>query len=415
MMKKLKILIVTHYYPPEIGAPQARLSEMAQIWKEEGHDVSVLTCFPNHPTGEIPKDYQGQKSMVEVIKGIRIKRCWVYATPNKGFLKKLINHLSFMVTAVIQGHREAKGVDIIIGSSPTFFSIISVYILSMMYRIPFVFEVRDLWPAIFKELDIIKNKTVLAGLESIELFLYRKASLVVPVTDAFADDIESRGIPKEKIAVFKNGVNIDVFSPKPYPESLAKELRLENKFIVLYIGAHGISHALDTILYSAQKLKDHLNIHFLFVGEGAEKAQLQNLKEKLELTNVTFLPGQDKEKVADFYAMMDIGLVPLRNIPLFKSFIPSKMFEIMGMGKPIVGSVEGESALILQASGAAKIGPPENVDTLVENILYFYKNKEKLVEFGDRGLTYVQNYFNRKKIAQAYVSRLEEILQRSGG
>ncbi len=405
----MRILLLTHHYPPEIGAPQARLSEMAQVWHRDGHEVTVLTCFPNHPTGIVPPEYKGKRFVEEIRDGIPVKRCWVYATPNVGFFKRILNHLSFMITAVLQGHQYAKNADIIVSSSPPFFSVIAAFILSKRYAVPYVFEVRDLWPAIFKELGILKNRLILWVLERLEWMLYMNAALVVPVTDTFAKDLAQRGVPKEKLVVIKNGVNTALFQPRPTPEALKAELGLSGKFIVGYMGAHGISHALLRVIDAAERLQDTPDIHILFVGEGAEKSLLEQAVKDRKLTNVTFIPGQDKAKVPDWYALMDVSLVPLRNIPLFRAFIPSKMFEIMGMHRPIIGMVAGEAAQILTDSGGALVGPPEDVEALIKNIHTFYENPAMREAYATAGETFVKREFNREIIAQTYATHLDGI------
>lgn len=402
----MKILLLTHYYPPEIGAPQSRLSDMAKVWKRLGHDVVVLTCFPNHPTGIIPDVYKRGRFMEENLDGISVKRCWVYATPNEGFVKKLFGHLSFMMSSVIQGRRFARDVDVIVGSSPTFFSIISVYVLSRFYKKPFCFEVRDLWPAIFKDLGVLKNGLTLRLLEYLEMGLYSAADLVVPVSDAFADDIVGRGIAKDKVMVIKNGVDMRFYTPRAKPEYLLDALSLRGKFVVLYIGAHGISHALTKIVDVAAKLQWNSSIHFLCVGEGAEKQLVVKKAASLGLTNMTFLPGQEKAKVPDFYAVSDVCLVPLRDISLFDAFIPSKMFEIMAMSKPIVASVRGEAEAILKRSGAALISEPEDVKKIAKNLLILSKDFDLCNQMGKRGYDFVGTEFNRDDLAKKYVERL---------
>ncbi len=410
-----KIIIISHYFPPEIGAPQARLFEMANIWAKKKHEVSVLTCFPNHPTGIVPNDYKDlykkRKLFHEKMGDLNVFRCWAYATSNKGFLKKLFGHLAFMFTAVLQGHKVVKGKDLILVSSPTFFCVISAYILSRFYKTPYIFEVRDLWPAIFIELGVIKNKFIIAILEHIEMFLYQKAAAVVTVTESFTRNIVERGIESRKSHTIKNGVNLDSYFFRPKNKELLQELQLEDKFIILYIGAHGISHSLCKIIDAAKRLESNEIVHFLFVGEGAEKEKMMSYCSSLHLKNVTFLPGQPKEKVVAFYSIMDVGLVPLRNIPLFDSFIPSKMFEIMGMQKPIVASVRGEAANILQESGGALISDPEDDEVIAENILRLFNDQQLAAKLGENGRKYAENNYSRSKFAKDYLEIMDKVLE----
>ncbi|RAP34010.1 glycosyltransferase WbuB [Candidatus Marinamargulisbacteria bacterium SCGC AG-410-N11] len=403
----MKITIITHYFPPEVGAPQARLSEMALEWSKLGHDVTILTCFPNHPNGVIHKDYRGKRFLIEKNDHYKVVRTWVYATPNKGFIKKILGHLSFMFSCVLQGRKHVKGSDIIIASSPTFFCVISAYFLSKCYKIPYIFEVRDLWPAIFKDLGILKNNFILSILETIELFLYKNAKYVVTVTDRFTKNICERGIEKDKVFTITNGVDLNRFFPIEKNQDLIKELKLSNKFIVLYIGAHGVSQGLNTIIDAAHFLSGYPDIHFLFVGEGADKESIINKSKELNLHNTTFLGNQPKEKVASFYSIMDVGLIPLKNISLFETFIPSKMFEMLAMKKPIIASVLGESKDILTKSKAAITCFPENVSEISEAIINLYNNKNLQKELSDSGFLFVSENYNRKILAQNYLNKIK--------
>lgn len=406
----MNIALLTHYYPPEIGAPQARLSEMAKTWRQEGHTVTVLTCFPNHPDGIIPEKYRDMKYFEEEVSGIKVCRTWVYATPNKGFLRKILGHISFMFSSLILGGKVFRGQDVIIVSSPTFFSVISAWVLSRRYRIPYVFEVRDLWPAIFIELGVLKNKVVIHVLEKIELLLYKKSAAVVSVTHSFSDNIIKRGIPQNKVFTITNGVDLDSYVPQEKNSRILNKYGFGNKFIVMYMGAHGISHALGKIVDAAEKLSKIEDILFLFIGDGAEKNSLVAKAKQINLKNIFFLPSQQKSLVPELYSVMDVGLVPLRDIPLFSTFIPSKMFEIMAMGKPIVASVTGEAAEILEKSKAALISPPEEVGQIVKHILTLYNDKKLRQQMGENGRKFVQANYDRRSLALKYLEIVRSCL-----
>lgn len=408
----MKINIICQYYPPEIGAPQARLSEMAREWVKQGHDVIVLTGFPNHPTGVIPREYRGKIFMQESSNGIRIWRHWLYATPNEGFFKKTFAHISFMVTVVLFSLFRGGRPDVLIVSSPNFFSVISTYLISRVRRVPYIFEVRDLWPGIFIELGVLKNRYLIRLLEIIELFLYRQAVAVVPVTNGFAKNIIRRGIPANKIEVITNGVDLEVYQPGSRNDNCRSEIGLsEGKFIILYLGTHGISHGLPKVLDAAESLQEEKDIHFLFVGEGAVKSNLINLSRHKKLQNVTFLPGQPREKVVGFYNLADACLVPLADVKGLDTFIPSKMFEIMGCGKPIIALLRGESADILARSGATLIIPPENPEELVKAIKLLKNNPDKCHKMGQNGRTFVEKKYDRKVLARKYLNLLEKVLK----
>jgi len=402
----MKIMLLTHYFPPEIGAPQARLSEMAKTWTNEGHEVTVMTAFPNHPTGVIPPEYKGKWFQTEEANGYTIHRHWVYATPNKGFLKKIIGHLSLMVTLILFSLFRGKRPDVIIVSSPTFFSVFSAFVMGIFRRAPFVFEVRDIWPGIFVELGVLKNKLLIGILEFFELFLYRRAKYVVPVTHGFKEDIVKRGIPQEKVHVITNGVDLTFFDQAP-PSSLTRsELGIpQDALIALYIGAHGISHGLPTLVDAAAVLEKE--VFLLFVGEGAVKNDLMAQAEKLGMKNIKFVPGQPRERVPDFYRLSDVCLVPLKDIEGFKTFIPSKMFEIMACRRPIIGSLRGEAADILTRSGGALVIAPENKDALVDALLKLRKDPQLAADMSEKGRVFVEANYSRESLAKNYLAILE--------
>ncbi len=402
----MKIMILTHYFPPEIGAPQARLSEMARTWTAQGHEVTVLTGFPNHPTGVIPPEYKGKWFQTEQANGYTIHRHWVYATPNKGFLKKIIGHLSLMATLVLFSLFRGKKPDVIIVSSPTFFSVFSAFLMSKLRRVPYVFEVRDIWPGIFVELGVLKNKLVIGVLEFFELFLYRHAKYVVPVTHGFKEDMVKRGVPESKIHVITNGVDLPFFDNASPGELSRSALGIpEDALIALYIGAHGISHGLPTLVQAASKLPD--DVFLLFVGEGAVKADLKSQAESLGMKNIKFVPGVPREQVPDYYRLSDVCLVPLKDIEGFKTFIPSKMFEIMACRRPIIGSLKGEAAEILKKSEGALVIAPENEAALIEALRTLKSDPQLRQSMAEKGRAFVEANYSRESLAMNYVAILE--------
>lgn len=404
----MNIAYFSHYFTPEIGAPSARIYDLSRQWLATGHRVEVVTCFPNHPVGRIYPGYRPGRYMRENMDGIRVHRHWTYITPNKGFVKKTLGHVSYLPSAVLLSNRRLKHPQVSVGSSPTFFAAMAAAAAGVQYKTPFIMEVRDLWPAIFVDLGVIRNRRVIRWLEKLELALYRRATTVVTVTEAFRRNLIARGVPPEKVYAVPNGADTDFWKPCSPPDGLQVELGLDNSFVVLYIGAHGISHALGSVLDAAARLKDIPEIHFLFVGEGAEKDALTKQARDLNLDNVMFHAPVDKERVRDLYALADVCLVPLRNIPLFDSFIPSKMFEIMAMGKPIIGSLRGESADILEQSGSAIIVPPEDSAAIARAVQYRYEKREEVNKMGERGRKFVVEHYSRRSLAAKYLEILQQ-------
>lgn len=406
----MKIALVTHYFWPELGAPSARLLEMGREWAARGHEVTVVTNFPNHPTGVVPEAYRGRSFQVEEAFGLRVLRCRTYATPNRGIAKRTLGHLVFMTQAVLQATPHLRGSDVIVASSPTLFSAVAAWLVAWRVRAPFVLEVRDLWPAIFVELGVLKSRFLIGCLEQLELFLYRRARAVVTVTRAFADDIARRGLARAKLHVVPNGVDLEAFEPGPPDPALRQRLGYGKEDVVaLYCGAHGISHALSRILDAAARLRGEERIRFLFVGEGAEKEALAERARALGLANVAFRDSVPREEVAGLYRSADVCLVPLRAVPLFRAFIPSKMFEILACGRPIVASLEGEAAEILEASGAAIVVPPEDVDALSAALVRLAAEPGLRAELAARGRPYAAAHFDRRELAARYLELLASI------
>ena len=407
----MRIVIVTHYFPPEIGAPQARLSDLARMWAEAGHDVHVLTGMPNHPTGVVPDEYRGRFRCSERVDGYRVTRCWLYATPNEGIVKKTLGHLSFMVSSVVLGFRGIGRPDVIVVSSPTFFSIGSAWLLARLKRSRLVVEIRDLWPAIFVELGVLTNRQAIAVLERLELAAYRASDAIVVVSEGFREHIAARGISSAKIHTIRNGVDIDRFLVADQPDQQWRaKLGAGDDLLVLYIGAHGISQGLSTVVEAAALLTDR-PIHLALVGEGADKPRVLGRIQDLAVQNVTSHPGVPRDEVQAVLSAADICLVPLRDVPLFTTFIPSKIFELLAAGKVIVASVAGESAEILREAGAVVVAP-EDPAALAGALRNLANDSARRREMSIRGRAYVEKNFDRRVLAQRYEEVLDGVVRR---
>ncbi len=407
----MRILVVTHYFPPETGAPQARLSALAAAWAADGDTVTVLTGMPNHPTGVLPPHYRGAIARRERRDGYRVLRTWLYATPNEGMARKTLGHLSFAVSSVVLGGRGSGRADTVVVSSPTFFSIGSAWLLARMKGARLVVEVRDLWPAIFTELGVLTNRRIISLLERLELAAYHAADEVVVVSDGFRANLISRGVPPGKVHTIRNGVSPARFDPAAAPDP-AVRARLgadPGECLVLYAGTHGISQGLPRLTDAAARLAAH-PIHFAFVGDGADKRGLERRVAELGLRNVTLLPGVPAAEVPALLAAADICLVPLRDVPLFTTFIPSKIFEYLAAGKAVIGSVRGEAAQILREAGAAVV-PPEDGVALADAIRDLAADPRRRLAMGRAGRSHVEQCYDRVALAREY----HKILDAAGG
>lgn len=416
----MNVWLITQYYPPEIGAPSTRLSGLVRCWQQLGLAVTVLTGIPNHPEGVIPPAYQGKpKYYTEQVEGVPIHRHWLYVTPNKGRLGRLLNLLSFMLSVWWHNrtlHTGAKP-DIVVASSPNFFCGVAGWLLARRYGAKFVFEVRDLWPAIFVQMNILKPGMVLNLLEALEMFLYRKADAIVTVTRSFARNIAGRGIPKEKLGVVFNGVSDADYAAATQPRQTGATTQLRARLgisgltkVVLYIGNHGESQALTQVIDAARLLGRRTDTLFLFVGGGAEKSKLIDYAKGVP--NIQFLPSVTHAEVWAYYQMADINLVCLKNIPDFAMFIPSKMFEIMAAESCAVAALQGEGAELMTESGAALVVPSENPERMAEALNALLDDPARRAQMAKAGRAFVAKHFLHSSLAAQYHGLFKQLIHK---
>lgn len=402
----MKILFLTQYCPPEVGAPQNRIFEFAKQLKKFGHEITILTAMPNYPRGEIFEEYRGKKIVKETIDGIDIVRTGIYATKSKDFVKRLRNYLSFTWSSVFSGAKHIEKQDVIITESPPLFLGWSGYILSKMKKAKFVFNVSDLWPESAVKLDVLHNKAMIKASTWLEEFCYRKAAAVTGQTKGIVDNIVSRGFDKNKVHIITNGVDTEFFKKENRSEEFRESIGIKNKFAVVYAGIHGIAQGLEVLVDAAEIIKEEKEIQIVFIGEGPEKPMLMNKVKEKKLENVTFLPMQDKKDMPKIIASMDATVVPLKKLDIFKGALPSKMFENLASEIPIVLAVEGEAENLINDAQAGIVVEPENSKEIAKAILKLHKNKELREILGKNGRNYVMNNFSREAIAR----KLENIL-----
>jgi len=408
----MRVLYVSQYFPPEMGAPAARVHELSRAWVERGHEITVLTAFPHHPTGIIADGYKGRRFMRETIDGIDVVRTWVYATPNKGFAKRTLSYVSFMCSAVALGlpALRHKRFDAVIATSPQFFVAIAGWALAKAFRKPFVFEVRDLWPASIEAVGAVKNKRILRALERIEMALYRQARLIVAVADSTVAILSGRGVPPEKIAVVKNGVDLMKFLPGADSGEVRREYGLEGRFVCSYIGTIGMAHALEIILDAAELTRSDSGIAYLIVGEGARRYELESAARERSLSNVIFAGQQPRERVREFLAASDAVLVHLKKTALFEAVIPSKIFETMAAARPIIMGVGGEAGQLVRDAEAGIPIEPENAAELVAAIEKLKADPQSAEAMGLRGRAFVEKHFDRNALAEKYLNLLAALM-----
>ncbi|MGA8621350.1 MAG: glycosyltransferase family 4 protein [Candidatus Sulfotelmatobacter sp.] len=411
----MKILYVSQYFAPEMGAPAARATELTRHWARADHEVTVLTGFPNHPTGVVPREYRDRfRKMVcrEQIDGVNVIRTWLLPFPNRKAYERILNYSSFCASAAITGLSLSRP-DVVIATSPQLLVGLSGWWLARWKRVPFVFEVRDLWPESLAAVGMGENHSVLYRvLAKIAGFLYRHSDRIVVVTSAFEDYlVEHWRVPREKMSVIENGVETQQFAPVA-ATSLRKELGTEEKFAVSYVGTIGVAHGLETILRSASQLRDtNPAVVFLLVGEGAEKERMIAMARERNLHNVRFINQQFRQKVPAYICASDACLVLLKKAALFKTVIPSKMLEFMSCARPVILGVDGQARTILDEARCGLAIEPENADALANAIRYLAMNRDAARELGQNGRQYVVRKFSRSQTAERYIHMLEKLLQ----
>jgi hypothetical protein len=346
------------------------------------------------------------------MEGIQVIRVWTYITANNGFLRRIFDYVSFMLSATLAAPFVEKA-DVVIGTSPQFFTACAAFLVSRMKRIPFIFELRDMWPESIKAVGAMLDSPAIRCLERIELFLYRKAEVIVTVTHSFKRKLIERGIDDRKIEVVTNGVDLTRFTPAPRDETLARQLGIEGCFVAGYIGTHGLAHGLETLLAGAEMLQNEHrdDLRLLFLGDGARKVALKAEAERLGLRNVVFVDSVPKAEVPRYWSLLDLSIIHLRDSELFATVIPSKIFESMAMGIPLVHGVPGESADIVRREGAGIIFPSGDAKALRDALVALQEDRSAYEQFRTSCLASAPRY-DRKRLATTMLTIIEGVYNR---
>jgi colanic acid biosynthesis glycosyl transferase WcaI len=413
----MKILYVSQYFPPEMGAPAGRAAELSRLWAEDGHEVTVLTGFPNHPTGIVPPRYRRQLRrlvMREDYHGVNVVRTWLLPFPNRKAYERMLNYSSFCFSAAATGlflHQP----DVVIATSPQLLVGLSGWWLARCNGVPFVFEVRDLWPESLAAVGVSSHNSLLhRSLAKIAGFLYRSCDRLVVVTPAFKDYLVERWrVPEEKIFVVENGVETSLFSSLTPNAALRRTLGAEGKFVASYIGTIGNAHGLEALLEAATLLRDKApEVLFLLVGEGAEKARIVSLAHDRGLTNVRFVGQQPREKIPAYITASDACLVLLKKSDLFKTVLPTKMLEFMSCARPVILGVDGHARKVMEQANAGIFFSPEDSTALAEAVIQLAGDPALRESLGRNGRQHVLHYFSRQHTARIYIDVLQDLLAR---
>ena len=364
----MKILFLTENFPPETNAAATRVYERALYWIKSGHQVTVITCAPNFPEGALFDGYQNCWRQTENMSGIQVVRVKTYISENRGIVRRSLDFLSFGFMGFINGIFLPRP-DIVAATSPQFFAVVAGWGIAAFRRLPFVFELGDLWPTSIAAVGAIKKGLLLSLVEEFELFLYRRSARVAALTHAFKRNLISRGIEESKIDVVMNGVDLPRYTPQVRDQVLAQEWGLENKFVIGYVGTHGMAHGLSNVLDAAKTLTGNNKIRFFLAGAGSDRDRLVKAAKQRKLSNVVFMPMQPKESMPAVWGLCDVALVHLKDNPAFSEVIPSKIFEAMAMGLPILLAVpDGEARGIVEGHAAGIWVPPENPEALAQAV-----------------------------------------------
>ncbi len=402
----MRILFLTHYFPPEVNAPANRTYEHCRAWAAAGHEVHVITCVPSHPVGVPFPGHRRGWYRREEIDGIQVHRVWTHLAPNRGVFRRTVNYLSFVPSALFRSWRLGR-FDVLVGTSPQFFCPVATWLAAVVRRTPWVFELRDLWPESISAVGAMHKSLPLRLLERLELRMYRNASAVVCLTRAFMENLESRGINSSKLKYVPNGIVPSFWDSGARDRGRAQLGLTADEIAVSYVGTIGMAHGLGTMLDAASVLRtSHPNVRFFVVGDGAELADLKTRAASLGLSNVAFTGLLPHEDIAAIMAGTDVALVTLKPSETFKTVLPSKMFEAMAARKPIVLAVEGEAKQVLERARGGLCVAPGDSHALAAAIDRLAGDPDLRLQLGTCGAEYVAREFNRARWAARYLEIL---------
>jgi colanic acid biosynthesis glycosyl transferase WcaI len=403
----MHVLFLSHYFPPEVNAPATRTYEHCRRWVAAGHRVTVITCAPNCPTGVVAAGFKNSWLSREWVDGIRVLRVWTWLSPNKGFLGRTINYLSYMLCATLCA-MWVRNVDAIVATSPQFFCGWAGVLCRWILRRPLLLEIRDIWPESIVTVGAMKRSPVMRVLEVLERRMYLTAKQIVTVGDGYREQLIRRGVPEEKIAVVPNGVDVSQFVPERPARQMRSQWRGDGRFVCAYIGTVGMAHGLEVIVRAARKLKQagRDDIVFWIVGDGAERSRLENVCRAESLDQVVFTGLVPKSKIAEVIASCDACLVHLRKTELFETVIPSKIFEIMAMNVPIVMGVNGQAQRIVLSGRAGLAMTPEDEESLLAGIGAIARERASY----SHGRDYVARHYDRNVLAQRLLDELSAMI-----
>ena len=407
----MRILFLTHYFPPEGNAPATRVHAMARHWVRAGHEVDVITCAPNVPSGRVYEGYRNALWQRETIDGVGVTRVWTYLAANAGFAPRIANYASFLLSGTIAGLL-ARRPDVVIATSPQPFCGIAGAVTATLRRTPFVLEVRDIWPDSVSAVGAMKNRRALGWLEALARGMHASADHIVTVGEGYRRELERKGVASERIEVVPNGVDAEFFVPSQKNPETRRRWGLGDDFVCSYVGTVGMAAGLDVVLSAARKLRDEGRdgLRFLVVGDGAERERLEASARAQGLDTVVFTGRLPKEDVRDVLATSDACLVHLRSAEIFRTVLPSKMFEAAAMRKPVILGVRGEAQDLLEEAQAGIAIEPESAEQLVHALERLRSAPQAAEAMGQNGLDFFGRHYDRASLASRYADLLAQIV-----
>lgn len=403
----LRIGYIAHQFPPEVGAGAARVSEMALRWASHGAEVTVITGMPNRPEGRIHPEYRGKLFCEESYHGVRVLRSWLHARPGGGFATTLANNLSFMLTGGARAVARAGKLDVLIASCPPFFVHPAGEAARALRRVPLVAELRDLWPDYLLGMGVLRPGIAARALFAVERHLLRRADHTIVVTESFRRRVMEKGVAAERVDVISNGIDPSLYYPADEPPPVPELERRGDEMIFGYLGNFGAGQRLEAIVEAAKRLEDTPRIRFVLAGGGTERSKVEERVRELAPSNLTLLPPVAKDRTRSFYNACDVCLVPLADAPVFQETVPSKLFEVMACGRPVLASLAGEAAAIVHQSGGGSTCAPGDPQAIRAAVLHLADRPPgELALMGQRGREFVTEHFDRSVLADRYLGIL---------
>jgi glycosyltransferase involved in cell wall biosynthesis len=400
----MRFLILTQYFPPEIGAPQIRLMAISRELSKRKHRVTVVTAFPNYPIGRVFSGYRNQLMRLDTVDGIPTIRTWIFPATGRSVFKRLASYWSFTLSSFFGCLRAARP-DLILVESPPLFLGLTAYAVSRLRRSPFVLYVSDLWPESAKEMGIIRNRFFLSAATALERFLYRKAHRVAVVTEGIGEQVANAGCPSEHVVLLPNGVDTSIFRRVEAP--VVPEITA-NEIAFLFAGIHGYAQGLDVLLDTAELLRDRPEIAILLIGDGPEKPRLQQEASRRKLSNVRFLNSRPNGDMPVYYSASRASLVPLRSLSLFRSARPSKILPSLACETPVIFCGQGETAELLTRHSCGIVVSPEAPSELATAIRILANDEARAKELGRNGRLLVEERYGWQRIVGTFLDNLGE-------